>query len=132
MTGAAFTAFLAALIAAHLFRCAAAMRLRMAALIFRFLAGGAAFFAASAGVGFTAFLTAAQRFRCASPIRLRPAALMVLLRLMGEDPADFPPDTRASKARACWRRAISESIEERISLMFMAVSVTQAAARLAV
>ena len=55
---------------------------RAAALSFgvaRFLAGGAVFFAAFAGVVFTAAFTAAQRLRCAVAIRSRAAALIFRL-----------------------------------------------------
>ena len=125
LAGTFFTAFLAALNAAQRFLCAAAMRFRAAAPIFRFLAGGADFFAALAGAGFAAFFAAAQRFRCAAAIRSRDAALSLRLLGLVDGAADFPPPMPASNARACLRREISESIEERRSAMFMSNSVSR-------
>ena len=70
--------------AAHRFRCAAAMRLRAAALILRM--GVAADFSAAAFLavaGACPLWYAAHRFRCAAAMRLRPAALMFRRRSAG-------------------------------------------------
>jgi hypothetical protein len=135
LTGVVFLA-LAALTAAQRFFCAAAIRFRAAALILRFLAGAAAFFVTLTGAVFTVALVAAQRFRCAAAIFLRAAALIVRFGLTDGEPADLPPRTTVSiparRAWACWSCAISESIEERILSMLMAISVAEARTHLAV
>jgi len=76
LAGAAFWSPFAALIAAQRLLCAAAIRLRPAALIFettRFLAA-ADFFRSAAGSDAVAFCFA-QRLRCAAAILSRAAAL---------------------------------------------------------
>ena len=112
LVGTFFAASLAALIAAHLFRCAAAMRFRTDALIFRFLAGGAASFAALAGAGFAVFFAAAQRLRCASAIRCR-ASLLSLRLFLGFEAgaaAALALITPVKTALASCSLVISESI----------------------
>lgn len=84
----------------------------------------AAFFAASFFARFrlcSPILPAAQRALVAAPMRARAAALMGCL--LGGFGARCP-SRPASSARACLRRAISESMEERRSDVFIRISVT--------
>lgn len=75
---------------------------------------------------FTAFLCEAQRFRCASAMRLRPSALIALLR-RGVDLAFAGVNELAAERseRACLRREISASIEERRLSRFIGTSVSR-------
>jgi hypothetical protein len=112
------------LIAAHRFFCAAAIRLRTAALIPRFLAGTAAFFATLAGAGFAAFLTAAQRFRCASPIRLRAAALN-LRRFAAFLTGEAVLSMLDSSTRAFWSLSSSASIAAMIEFVSIRIFLSR-------
>ena len=121
-----FTAFLAALNAAQRF----SVLLQCASLSFRthlpLLDGAVALLAALTGMVFGAFLTAARRLRCASSIRLRAAAPSTGLRwrlVRPDENATAAYPQPAKRARARWRRAISESIDARRSSMLIAISV---------
>jgi hypothetical protein len=113
--GTDYAASLAALIAAHSFFCAAAIRFRAAALICRLagsLVGAVGFFSGWAAAVFAAILVAAHLFRCAAAIRYRPSALSFRVEGFLAGAAVVRPCKPASKPLACWSRAISASIAE--------------------
>jgi hypothetical protein len=77
-----------------------------------------------------AALCLAQRFLCAAAILARAAALIFRLGFLTDAAADVDrPDFRsvapAIRVRACCSWAISASIKERTSIVFMLISVAQ-------